>query len=79
MEAKDTYKQQDLHLYCYPHMSTDLFSYVERLSLSATTAFSVEDFVIVVLGRGQLQQLLSLYDTWTTVPCSVLPLQEMQL
>ena len=72
-------EQEDFRLYSYPHMSTDLFFYVEKLSLWATTAFSVEDFVREVPGRGQLQQLLRLYNTSTTVCCPVSPLQERQL
>lgn len=39
-------------------MSTDLCLYVKRLSIWATTCFSVEDFVIVLPGRGQFQKLL---------------------
>lgn len=75
-----TCKQQEgFRLYSYPHMSTDLCLYVKRLSIWATTCFSVEDFVIVLPGRGQFQKLLGLYTTSTTVSCPVSPLQKRQL
>lgn len=74
-----TCKEQDFRLYSYPHMSTDLCLYVKKLNIWATTCFSVEDFVIVLPGRGQFQKLLGLYTTSTTVPCPVSPLHKRQL
>lgn len=72
-------QQEDFHLYSYPHMSTDLCLCVKKLSIWVTACFSVEDFVIVLPGRGQFQKLLGLYTTSTTVSCPVSPLQKRQL
>lgn len=80
VEAKDThYPQQEEFTFILILMSTgpSVF-HVDGLSLWVTATFSVEDLVIVVPGTRQLEQLLSLCNTYATVSCFVSPLQKMQ-
>ena len=79
VEARDTHVKSKIFVFILILTCPQTSVYMWRNNIWATTCFSVEDFVIVLLGRGQFQKLLGLYTTSTTVSCPVSPLHKRQL